>query len=80
MKKIKEWFDGGFDMNTKFEHIGNLLYEATEKELQIVFNQYMKKMNINKERMLNYFSEIVECKSFDYYGAMDNDYEEEIKG
>lgn len=64
-------------MDTTYEHIGNLLYEATEKELQIILNQYMKKMKVNKEWLLNHFSQVIDCKSFDYYGAMDDcDYEE----
>lgn len=63
-------------MDTTFEHIGNLLYRASEQELHRVFVQFMKKQRMTKDEVINYISEIIDCKYFDYYGNMDREIEE----
>ena len=63
-------------MDTRFEHIGNLLYQATEEELHRVFIQFMKKQRMTEDELLNYISQIINCKDFDYYGNMDRGMEE----
>lgn len=66
-------------MDTKFHHIGNMLVDATEEELNIVLNQYMNKMKVSKEWMLNYFSKVIDCKSFYYDGSMKEEIEEDYE-
>ena len=64
-------------MNTEFKHIGNTLVDATEEELHIVFTQYLEKTKMSKKRMLDYFSEIIDCRLFWYDGSMREDIEDD---
>lgn len=57
-------------MDTTFEHIGNTLANATDEQMQKVLLQYMKKTSKNKEDLLKYFSEIINCDSFYHDGSM----------
>lgn len=57
-------------MDTTFKHVGNVLANATEEELHIILNQYMDKMKVSKEWMLDYFSKVVDCRLFYYDGSM----------
>lgn len=56
--------------DTRFEHLGNVLANATDEEVQRVLHQYMKKSKSSKEYMLKYFSDVVDCEQFDYDGQM----------
>lgn len=57
-------------MDTTFEHLGNVIASATDKEIKIFLNQCMKKMQLDKEQMLKYFSNVMDCESFYYDGSM----------
>jgi len=55
---------------TKNKHIGNLLAEATDKEMHEIFEQYMHKQNVDKAFCVKYIGEIIDAKNFDYYGEI----------
>ena len=57
-------------MDTKFEHLGNVIANATDKERQRFLNQCMEKMQLDKHQLLQLFSDIIDCKSFDYYDSI----------
>lgn len=57
-------------MDTTFEHIGNVIASATDKEVKDFLNQYMKRMQADKEQVLKYFSDVMDCESFYYDGSM----------
>lgn len=64
-------------VDTTFKHIGNVLANATEEELHIVLNQYLTKTEMSKDKMLNLFSEVIDCRLFYFDGSMRKDTESE---
>jgi hypothetical protein len=60
-------------MNTEFEHMANVLVNATDKEKQKFLLQYIKKSKMSKQDLLQYFSKVIDCDDFDYNGMMNDE-------
>lgn len=58
--------------DNELKHIGNQLFEMSEKELNTVLLQYKSKKNYQTTRkVLSRFEEIMKAEYFDYYGNID---------
>jgi RNA recognition motif-containing protein len=67
---------GWENCNTRNLHIGNLLSEATDEEIQEILQQFMKKKGLNSnEQLTTYISNVMNATSFYYDGEIREDME-----
>lgn len=64
-------------MDTTNKHIGNVLYNMSDKDIKEVFEQYAHKLGFDKfygqwqDSMMHWLSNILYCNHFDYNGNVE---------